>query len=230
MCVQNHDQIGNRALGERLTQEIPADAWRAVSVVLLTVPMTPLLFMGQEWAASAPFQFFTEFEPALGAQVTAGRRREFAAFPAFSGERAARVPDPQAGGTFARSRLDWTEQRTGRHARSLALYRALLALRLDHPALAASDRTSGSAIAPDDDSVVIHRTDDRETFWIVARFRSAGSVDLAASAAALDIRLGTLELVLDTEHAEFAENPAAIDMDGARLTFARPGAVILRAS
>jgi maltooligosyltrehalose trehalohydrolase len=227
VCAQNHDQIGNRALGERLNHEVAAPTWRAISVILLTVPMTPLLFMGQEWAASTPFQFFTDFEPAIGALVTPGRRREFADFPAFSGDAAGRIPDPQAESTFRRSQLDWNEQAAETHRQTLALYRALLALRLDHPALAGSDRTSGSAVAPDDQSIVIRRTDDRETFWIVARFKSGGTVDLAEAADALDVELGRLDLVLDTEHAEFAQDPAAIDVDAARITFRRAGALIL---
>ena len=230
VCVQNHDQIGNRALGERLNHEIPAAEWRAVSVLLLTVPMTPLLFMGQEWAASSPFQYFTDLEPGLGAGVTEGRRREFADFPAFSDEQARlRIPDPQAESTFARSRLQWDERRTGDHARSLALYRALLALRLDHSALAGSESTAGSAVATDDESIVVRRSDDRGTFWIVARFRSPGTVDLSAASAALGAEVDgrALEMVLDTEHGEFAEDPAAIDLDDARITFQRPGAVIL---
>ena len=104
VCVQNHDQIGNRALGERLHHEIDAARWRAASVLLLTVPMTPLLFMGQEWAASSPFQYFTDLSPDLGRLVTEGRRKEFADFPAFSNEEAReRIPDPQAEGTFLAS-------------------------------------------------------------------------------------------------------------------------------
>ena len=106
VCVQNHDQIGNRPMGDRLHHSIPAETWRAVSVLLLTAPMTPLLFMGQEWAASTPFQYFTDLEPGLGRQVTDGRRREFADFPAFA-DPAAReqIPDPQAETTFLSSRL-----------------------------------------------------------------------------------------------------------------------------
>ena len=232
VCVQNHDQIGNRALGERLHHSIDEASWRAVSVLLLMVPMTPLLFMGQEWAASTPFQYFTDLEPGLGRLVTEGRRREFAAFPEFSSADAPlRIPDPQAESTFLNSRLRWQEQSIGTHRRSLALYRALLALRLDHAVLAGGETTSGAAEAPDADSLVLARGADHETIWIVARFRSSGSVDLGAAAEALGIELdaGRLELLLDTEHAEFAGEPAAIDYDGTIVRFQRPGAIILRA-
>ena len=102
VCVQNHDQIGNRALGERLNHEIDPAAWRAAVALLLTAPMTPLLFMGQEWAASTPFLFFTDFEPELGARVAEGRRREFADFPAFATPEAARRDSRSSGGRHLR--------------------------------------------------------------------------------------------------------------------------------
>jgi maltooligosyltrehalose trehalohydrolase len=230
VCIQNHDQIGNRAFGERLHHQVSADTWRAASVLLLTVPMTPLLFMGQEWAASSPFQYFTDLEPGLGALVTEGRRQEFADFPEFSnGEARERIPDPQAAGTFTNSRLRWSEQVTGEHARSLALYRALLSLRREQPALSGSDRTAGAAASPDDDTIVVRRDEGGAVFWIVVRFRSAGTVDLRDVAAVLGVPFDArrLELVLDTEHAEFSDDPVAIDIDESVIRFQRPGAVIL---
>ncbi|MDP3215104.1 MAG: malto-oligosyltrehalose trehalohydrolase, partial [Deltaproteobacteria bacterium] len=147
-CLQNHDQVGNRALGERLTADVPLDAWCAASAVLLFLPMTPLLFMGQEWAASTPFRYFTDHEPELGALVTAGRREEFKHFRAFSDPAAAaRIPDPQAAETFARSRLRWDERGAEPHARVLALYRALLALRRADPVLREATRAGLAADA-----------------------------------------------------------------------------------
>jgi maltooligosyltrehalose trehalohydrolase len=230
VCVQNHDQVGNRALGDRLHHTIPAETWRAVSVLLMIVPMTPLLFMGQEWAASTPFQYFTDLEPGLGHLVTEGRRREFADFPAFARhETRELIPDPQAESTFLNSRLRWTEQTEAAHRRSLALYRALIALRREHPALTGSQETSGRANAPDDETIVVRRDGLGGTFWIVARFKSAGSVDLAAVAGAGEGAEGAdFETVLDTEHAEYADAPAAIDITGSVVRFDRPGAVILK--
>jgi maltooligosyltrehalose trehalohydrolase len=147
-CLQNHDQVGNRAHGDRLTAGVSVDAWCAASAVLLFVPMTPLLFMGQEWAASTPFLYFTDHEPGLGALVTAGRREEFKRFRAFSDPAAAaRIPDPQARETFTRSRLRWEERDAEPHARVLALYRALLALRRADPVLRASTREGLTADA-----------------------------------------------------------------------------------
>ncbi len=129
-CIQNHDQIGNRALGERLSADVSLEAYCMASMLLLFLPMTPLLFMGQEWAASSPFLFFSDHEPALGALVTAGRREEFKAFRAFADPALrAQIPDPQARETFERSRLCWEERAEGSHARVLELYRELLTLR-----------------------------------------------------------------------------------------------------
>ncbi|MGH7403666.1 MAG: malto-oligosyltrehalose trehalohydrolase, partial [Candidatus Rokuibacteriota bacterium] len=106
--LQNHDQIGNRALGERITALAGPAAVRAATVVLLLSPAPPLLFMGQEWAAPEPFLFFSDLGPDLGPRVAEGRRREFARFPEFaSAEARARIPDPQAEATFTRSVLDW---------------------------------------------------------------------------------------------------------------------------
>ena len=235
VCLQNHDQIGNRAFGDRLHHGIPAETWRAASVLLLTVPMTPLLFMGQEWAASTPFQYFTDLEPDLGRLVTTGRRREFAGFPEFADPDATeRIPDPQAESTFTGSRLRWDEQASGEHVRSLALYRALLALRRDEPALSGGTETLGTAVAPDGDTVVMRRSDGRATFWVVCRLKGAGSVDVGAAAVSMGSAHRRLRVILDTEHAEFADGPVSIDVtaggDGTVIRFQRPGAVILQES
>jgi maltooligosyltrehalose trehalohydrolase len=135
-CIQNHDQIGNRALGDRLDQLTGDEAFRAASLLLLFLPMTPLLFMGQEWAASTPFLYFTDHDAELGARVTEGRRREFAAFHELAGE----IPDPQARATFERSKLCWGERELPRHRATLELYRAALALRRTDPVLCRSRR------------------------------------------------------------------------------------------
>jgi maltooligosyltrehalose trehalohydrolase len=235
ICLQNHDQIGNRACGDRLHHRIGDDAWRAASVVLLTSPGTPLLFMGQEWAASTPFQYFTDLEPGLGRLVTQGRRTEFAQFPEFSDEASReQIPDPQSQSTFAASHLKWGEHVLPKHARSLALYRQLLALRHEHSALRGSGERSGDALPTDDESVVVRRSEVDETFWIVARFKTAGEVDLASAAATVghDVSDAELEIVLDTEHAEFAADPQPIVVSSgsgsASVRFARPGAIILK--
>jgi len=129
-CISNHDQTGNRALGDRLHHTVSLPEYRAASVLLCLTPYTPMLFMGQEWAASTPFAFFTEHNEELGRLVTAGRRQEFAAFKAFSDPAArARIPDPQADATFLASKLQWKERADETHAAVLRLYRSCLSLR-----------------------------------------------------------------------------------------------------
>ncbi|MFC4638165.1 malto-oligosyltrehalose trehalohydrolase [Deinococcus hohokamensis] len=140
-CIQNHDQIGNRAVGDRLQATAGRDGFLAASALLLFLPMTPLLFQGQEWMASTPFQFFSDFPGELGEAVTRGRLAEFSGFEAFArpGGQAA-VPDPQAPATFEHSQLNWAEPEQEEHAQVLALYRRLLALRREDPVLRRSTR------------------------------------------------------------------------------------------
>lgn len=128
--IQNHDQIGNRAKGERLSMLAEPDAVRAAAAVLLLAPARPLLFMGEEWAASTPFLFFCDFEPELAHLVTAGRRREFATFPEFADPSARElIPDPSAADTFTRCILKWDERAAEPHRSMRALYRSLLTIR-----------------------------------------------------------------------------------------------------
>src|SRR6185437_12296539 len=106
ICTQNHDQVGNRAGGERLDTLVPLGACKLAAALLLLAPETPLLFMGQEYGETAPFLFFTDYgDPVLQTAVREGRRREFEHFLAFGGE----VPDPQDPQTFERSKLQWPE-------------------------------------------------------------------------------------------------------------------------
>ncbi len=128
--LQNHDQVGNRARGERITELALAKAVRAVSAVMLLAPSPPLLFMGQEWAASQPFLFFCDFGPELAQAVTEGRRREFARFPEFSDPEAReRIPDPNDIATYRATILDWTQCDDSDHTAWLAFHRELLELR-----------------------------------------------------------------------------------------------------
>lgn len=139
--IQNHDQIGNRALGDRLPQTAGLEGYLAASALLLFLPMTPLLFQGQEWAASAPFQFFSDHHGELGQLVSQGRLSEFGHFETFQNEELrAKIPDPQAESTFLNSKLNWDEQQSGDHARTLALYRRLLTLRREDPVLRHASR------------------------------------------------------------------------------------------
>jgi maltooligosyltrehalose trehalohydrolase len=126
VCAQNHDQVGNRAFGDRL----PRGARPLAAFCTLLSPFTPLLFMGEEWGENSPFQFFTDHTDKRIARATReGRRKEFADFAAFAGEE---IPDPQSPETFERSKLTRREDR-----RLAALYRDLLRLRAQLPAVEA---------------------------------------------------------------------------------------------
>ncbi|RYC32686.1 malto-oligosyltrehalose trehalohydrolase [Lichenibacterium minor] len=125
--VQNHDQIGNRAFGDRLNAFSPPEAVKAVSAVCLLLPQVPMLFMGEEWGAATPFPFFCDFSGDLADAIRNGRREEFKHFPAFRDEAARdRIPDPTAASTFLAAKLDWNAVDPG----ALARTRSLLARRL----------------------------------------------------------------------------------------------------
>lgn len=128
--LQNHDQIGNRAFGERLAALAPPAAVLAGLALLLLAPSPPLLFMGEEWGSTQPFLFFCDFGDSLRDAVRDGRRKEFAAFPEFADPAArARIPDPTAEEAFSRSKLDWSALDVPPHREILAMTRRLLALR-----------------------------------------------------------------------------------------------------
>lgn len=128
--LQNHDQIGNRPMGERITELASPEALKAATALLVLTPSPPLLFMGQEWGSRRPFAFFCDFEPELAERVTAGRRGEFAHLPEFAEpESRERIPDPAALRTFEESRLDWDMADTPEGRDWLDFHKALLALR-----------------------------------------------------------------------------------------------------
>jgi len=128
--LQNHDQIGNRALGERIGTLAAAPPLRAATALLLLAPSPPMLFMGEEWGAPEPFTYFCDFGEELAGKVREGRRREFAAFERFSAPEAlARIPDPTAAETLRRVCLHWDVAAAPGHAELLDHYRRLLALR-----------------------------------------------------------------------------------------------------
>jgi len=134
--LQTHDQVGNRAAGDRLSHLVDTDLLACGATMLLMSPWTPMLFMGEEWGASTPWQFFTDHtDPTVAEGTRRGRRAEFGAH----GWAEEDVPDPQNPETFRRSKLDWSERSTGNHARLLAFYRELIALRRSTPDLRDGD-------------------------------------------------------------------------------------------
>ena len=146
--LQDHDQVGNRAVGDRLSASLSPELLRVGAGLLLTGPFTPMLWMGEEWGASTPWQYFTSFpEPSLAEAVAAGRRQEFAAH----GWAVDEVPDPQDPETFARSNLDWSEVGEQGHAELLEWYRRLIALRRSRPELS-DPWLPGVRVAYDEDA------------------------------------------------------------------------------
>jgi maltooligosyltrehalose trehalohydrolase len=152
--LQNHDQVGNRAFGERLSHLIEADRLSLARAVFLLSPQIPMIFMGEEWAASSPFQFFVDFEaePDLAKAVREGRRGEFKHFKAFTNpETADRIPDPTDGATFERSKIDWAEAQRTPHRELREQTKQLLQLRKDEiqPLLKTPYRGSQYSVSPD---------------------------------------------------------------------------------
>jgi maltooligosyltrehalose trehalohydrolase len=129
--IQNHDQVGNRALGDRLREVVGLDRAKVAAALVLMGPFIPLLFQGEEWAASSPFQYFADHDEELARLVSEGRKREFAAF----GWEPESIPDPEAVETFERSKLRWDEVNEGEHAEMLDWYRQLIRLRRDSKSL-----------------------------------------------------------------------------------------------
>ncbi len=161
--AQNHDQVGNRARGERLSQLTTTGRAKIAAALVLTSPFVPMLFQGEEWAASTPFQYFTDHEDKeLGRLVSEGRKKEFAAF----GWNPKDVPDPQDPNTFERSKLHWNELKQPEHAHMLDWYKKLIAFRHQTPAL-----TTGSLAE-------VEVTFNEEKKWLTMR---RGSVFVAVN-------------------------------------------------
>lgn len=171
---QNHDQVGNRARGERLSQLVCFEALKLAATAVLLSPNIPLLFMGEEYGERAPFLFFTDFgDPALRTAVSRGRQEEFAAF-GWTGD----VPDPQDDGSFVRSRLAWELQAQEPHCRLREYYRALLDLRRRYPALRAGGKGRLEARPLDETTLsILRRHRDGTAAWVLLRFApDAGTI------------------------------------------------------
>lgn len=206
-CLQNHDQVGNRAMGERSAHLLSPGLARVGAALVLTAPFVPLLFQGEEWGARTPFLYFTDHEdPELAAAVREGRRSEFAAF----GWDPERIADPQARETFDRSRLDWDEPQRVPHAAILGWHRDLIALRRAHPCMG-DDRPGGLDV----------RFDEPQRWLMVIREGTSVVCNLAATARSLHCpHPGGAGVLL-------ASDPA-IRVDGDRVHLPGESVVILR--
>jgi maltooligosyltrehalose trehalohydrolase len=183
VCSQNHDQIGNRAVGDRITEHLDDDQLACAALLTLAGPFTPMLFQGEEWAAPEPFQFFTSHpEPELGRATADGRIAEFEKM----GWDPAVVPDPQDPETFRRSKLDWSRLDSGRHARILAVYRRLAELRRTLPDL--TDPSFARTAC---------RADEGARTFVMERGAVTVAVNLSDETRVLDVRDG--ELLFMTE-------------------------------
>ena len=166
-CIQNHDQVGNRATGDRLTTLAAPELVEIAVVLLCVAPTTPMLFMGDEYGETNPFLYFTSHpEPDLADAVRTGRREEFAAFTAFS---ETEVPDPQNPTTYERSRLDWSRANAPEGRRRRELWARLLRLRREVPALGNGRRDLVEVLYVDEERLaLVRRHDDSSGVLVLA--------------------------------------------------------------
>lgn len=217
VAIQNHDQVGNRPFGERLHHVINEDRYKVASALLLFSPLTPLIFMGQEFAASTPFIFFTDMPEELGELITAGRRREFSEFGAFGDvELRNSIPDPQALSTFERSKLRLDERES--HPGIYALYQSLLHMRQDEPALRGSDRSQSEAISLGAELISLRRWHEDDELILLANFGPETSTELSD---------GWI-VVLSTQESRFDGGEHQLHRDNGTATLPARTAVILR--
>ena len=187
--AQNHDQVGNRAVGDRLALLVGDGRQRIAAALVLTSPFVPLLFQGEEWGSESPFLYFTDHQDReLGRAVAQGRRSEFGEF----GWEPDEVPDPQDPATFQRSCLDWSEPDRPRHAAMLEWYRSLVDLRSREPALAVGELACAVAYGDDDSWLRV----DRGGFVVV--------VNLAADPQAVPCPAGRVVLASHDDVADEA--------------------------
>lgn len=178
--LQTHDQVGNRAVGDRIGASLTPGQQAIGAALYLLSAFTPMVFMGEEWAASTPWQFFTDFEdPELGRAVSEGRRAEFASH----GWSASEVPDPQASSTRDASVLQWSEVAAPGHREMLDWYRELIGLRRSEPDLASGDLLGVEVLRPE--------AADTGSGWVIVR---RGAVTVIAN---LDVGPCALDLTQD---------------------------------
>ena len=191
--AQNHDQVGNRALGERIAMLADAERLRTLMACVLLAPQTPLLFMGEEFAASTPFLFFCDFGPELAEAVTRGRREEFARFARFRDPSARQaIPDPNAAETFAASKLDWNEAEQAIGSQWRDFYRNCLALRRRHIVPWLAELRSGGSFHVEGETLL-------RLAWTARNGQRLHLIANLASAPCTDVALPAGELVFATD-------------------------------
>ncbi|HZP58666.1 MAG TPA: malto-oligosyltrehalose trehalohydrolase [Dehalococcoidia bacterium] len=227
--IQNHDQVGNRAFGRRFSHLVGAEQHKFWSALLLLLPYTPLLFMGQEFAASSRFYYFTDHNEELGRQVTEGRRKEFASFAAFADPKGQReIPDPQAEQTFLDSKLDLRERDEGIGAQTWALYRELLRARREDPVLRRQDRARMEVTAAGERLLLVrlwHGGDER----LIAANCGVG-IDATPEAAGVPraLRRGGWRKLISSEERRFGGSEDHVRFDAGLISLP-PYAVVLLA-
>jgi maltooligosyltrehalose trehalohydrolase len=183
--LQNHDQVGNRAIGDRSSHLMSTGRLKIGAALLLTSPFTPMLFQGEEWAASTPFCYFTDFqEPELAKAVREGRCREFEVF----GWKPEDTADPQAPETFANSKLKWEEVSAAPHAEMLKWHQDLIRLRRSEPALSDGDLEA-----------VRVKFDETERWLVVERGPISVVCNLAENRQAVPVRAGHHKILMASE-------------------------------
>ncbi len=203
LTIQNHDQVGNRPRGNRLSDETSPGGFRAASALLLFAPQLPLMFMGQEWATKTPFQYFTDHNEELGKLVSEGRKEEFKDFPDFQGD----VPDPQDPETFTRSKLDWNELEKPEHANVHKMYQELLTVRPDFTGEVRREHVSEGGL-------VIRRDDH----VLAVALRENVQLPLPENAQPL------------WQSEDYAVEPGPPEITGQEVRFTTPGAVLFKVS
>jgi len=202
VALQNHDQVGNRALGDRLVHLVSPGRVRIGAALLLTMPYVPLVLAGAEWGASSPFLYFTgHASPELARAVSDGRQKEFAGF----GWEPDQVPDPQDPATFVASKLDWSERAREPHLGVLGWYRDMMALRAETPALRDANRAAVSV------------THDPGAGWILVE---RGPISVAAN-------LGEAPVEVAVDGVARLAWPPGLQPEGGRVHLPPDGVIVL---
>jgi maltooligosyltrehalose trehalohydrolase len=230
-CISNHDQVGNRPLGDRLSDAVSLDAYRALSMLLCFVPYTPMLFMGQEWAARSPFPFFTDLPGDVGTNMAENRLKEFRHYNAvYDPATLARMPDPQASSTFDSAKLRWEERTDAARTGVLALYKEGLRIRAREEIFHSAPRREWE-VRKCGQSALVLRWHDPKGDWLL--IVSLAEIETKCSEAFVQSLRGGWNVVLWSNAPKYVGHSAAVERRvdfGSVITFSGPGAVLLRES